>query len=445
MMVSTRLLAVILLLTLAACGGESDSGAPALPTSPTTPTTPSPPPTPPAPTPSTKYALSGIISETGTPNALPDARVQVLDGPSQGRSVTADAEGRYRIDELDPGTFAVRATANGFEPESRTVTLTANQVADFGLRREAAPRPPGGVLTGTVIDGITDRALSGITIRVDGVGEAVTSGNGAFTFSTAEPAEEVKPATLTSPGTIERRTHLRVPGPVATLPLMPVSADLSAFDQMFRNGGVLRRWTTAPPIVIQTRALRFTGPSDNEFTATASTMSESDVAGLLSDLAWALPQLTGNTFAAFSEVRIETADEGARVPVTRVGSIIVARYEGLAAETTYWGYTRWAWNGSGEMRAATLMLDRAFDASASGFRRSLRAHELGHALGYAHVSMRDSVMNASGRIEPNDFDRNGAKLAFRRPTLNRSPDIDPDPFVSNLRGELEIVWHPGMR
>ena len=26
----------------------------------------------------------------------------------------------------------------------------------------------------------------------------------------------------------------------------------------------------------------------------------------------------------------------------------------------------------------------------------------------------------------------GATLAFERPTLNKTPDIDPDPFTSNL-------------
>jgi hypothetical protein len=35
-------------------------------------------------------------------------------------------------------------------------------------------------------------------------------------------------------------------------------------------------------------------------------------------------------------------------------------------------------------------------------------------------------------IEPNAFDRDGAKFAFQRPPLNRSPDIDPDPFTGNF-------------
>ncbi len=389
-----------------------------------------------------KYTLSGTITETGTSNVASGARVEVVEGANQGKSATADTDGRYRLDELDAGTFTIRVGAEGFEAETRSVTLNASQVLDIGLRRE--PSQPGGTLKGVVVDGVTDRPLAGVTIRIDGVGEAVTSGSGAFTIDTERPDEQVQPVTLTSAATIDRQTHLRVPGPMARLPLMPVSADLAAFDQMFRNGGVLRRWTTAPAIVIQARALRFTSVADTEFTATSATMSQSDIDALVADLRWALPQLTGNAFADFSQVTVETADEGARVPVTRVGSVIIARYEGLSAATTFWGYTRWAWNGAGEMQAATLMLDQGFDSSANRFKRSLRAHELGHALGYGHVTARDSAMNASGRIEPNDFDRNGAKLAFLRPPLNRSPDIDPDPFVVNLRTGRDLTWHPGM-
>jgi len=96
------------------------------------------------------------------------------------------------------------------------------------------------------------------------------------------------------------------------------------------------------------------------------------------------------------------------------------------------------------MQGGIVMLDRGFDQSANQFRRSLRTHELGHALGYQHVIAQPSVMNANARTEPNAFDRNGAKLAFQRPPLNRTPDIDPDPFTPNLRAATQIIWHKGI-
>ena len=90
-----------------------------------------------------------------------------------------------------------------------------------------------------------------------------------------------------------------------------------------------------------------------------------------------------------------------------------------------------------------MYLDRNFDKD-DNRRRLLRIHELGHALGYQHVTGRDSVMNASARIEPNAFDRDSSKLAFLRPPQNRSPDIDPDPFTSNLRAASGLIWSKGM-
>jgi hypothetical protein len=197
---------------------------------------------------------------------------------------------------------------------------------------------------------------------------------------------------------------------------------------------------SAPAIVVQRRVLQFTSVTDQEYAATSTVMSESEVGELVTDLTWALPQLTGGAWGGFSSEQRESAADGERVRVSRTGSIVVARYTGLQAATGYWGYGRWL-TSQGEVRAGIVMLDNGFDTSGSVYRRSLRAHELGHALGYNHVTIRDSVMNSSARLEPNMFDRDGAKLAFQRPPLNRSPDIDPDPFTPNLRGIAEWIWH----
>jgi hypothetical protein len=152
-----------------------------------------------------------------------------------------------------------------------------------------------------------------VTVRIDGIGEARTAADGTFSFSTTDP-EQIRPVTLSSSATVERQTRLRVPGPSATLSLMPASLNLLAFNEMFRSGGVLRRWTAAPALVIQTRVLQFDTPAESEYKATAATLTDSEVSGLLTDLSWALPQLTGSAFAAFSDVRIETAAEGTTCP-----------------------------------------------------------------------------------------------------------------------------------
>jgi hypothetical protein len=294
------------------------------------------------------------------------------------------------------------------------------------------------------VDAISDRPLSGATIRIDGVGEAVTTVTGSFHLDAGDP-QSVRGVNVSSSLTVERATRLRVPGPDVTLSLMPTSLDLVAFDQMFRSGGVLHRWTSPPRVVVQNRVLQFTNITDIDYTALPTVMPDTDATSILSDLTWALPQLTGNSFAQFADQQRETASEGDRVRVSRPGLVVVARYEGLTTATGYWGYTRWSWNGAGEMTAAIIMIDRGFDTSTSPFKRSLRAHEFGHALGYNHVTGRASVMNQAATIEPNAFDRDAAKFAFQRPPLNRTPDTDPDPFTGNLRALTSQIYWAGDR
>jgi len=305
------------------------------------------------------------------------------------------------------------------------------------------PTPKGGI-NGVAVDAISDGPLSGATIKIDGLGEAVTTASGAFHLDAQDP-QSVRGVTVSSSQTVDRATRLRVPGPDVRLTLMPTSLDLVAFDQMFRSGGILHRWISSPRVVVQNRVLQFTNISDIDYTALATVMPDTDATSILSDLTWALPQLTGNSFTQFTEQQRETASEGDRVRVSRQGLVVVARYEGLTTATGYWGYTRWSWNGAGELTAAIIMLDRGFETSTSPFKRSLRAHEFGHALGYNHVTGRASVMNQAATVEPNAFDRDGAKFAFQRPPLNRTPDTDPEPFTGNLRALTSQIYWAGDR
>jgi len=262
-----------------------------------------------------------------------------------------------------------------------------------------------GTVTGTIVDSLTARPIPGVEVNIPGVGAVTSTADGTFALATTTAAQPYA-TTLSSNSTVQRTTHLNVPGPAATLSLIASSFDLASYDQMFRgDGAVLHRWTQAPSVVVQTRVLQFTNITDTDYVALSATMSDADVNTIVGDLTWALPQLTGNTFTALASQQQETAAEGGSVHVSRTGVVVVARYEGLTAATGYWGYTRWAWNGAGEVQAGILMLDRGFETSNSVFRRSLHAHEFGHALGYNHVTLRTSVMNSDARTEPNAFDR----------------------------------------
>jgi hypothetical protein len=384
----------------------------------------------------TRWTLSGKVVEDGGGNGVPGARVRVVSGPDRGASDDTDAAGRYSL-AAAAGTFTVEASADGFEAARRDVTLASDAVQDFRLERTSQP---GLVVTGVTVDGVSNDGVSGATVRVDGGVEATSGSDGRFELELVE-ADPVLAVSISSSSMVERSTRMRVSEDPATFTLIPTAINLPAFDQMFRgNGGALRRWTSAPTLVVERRVLQFTGLDDGSFVATAATMSEDDVRSILDDLEWALPQLTGGRFHDFADRAVETANEGDVVAVQRQGTIVVAEFSGLMDATSFWGYTRWAWNERGEVRAAVMMLDRGFETSGSSYRRSLRAHELGHALGYNHVDVRESVMNVSARVAPTPFDRDGSRLAFLRPPMNESPDVDPDPLTVNRAPASVLTW-----
>lgn len=293
------------------------------------------------------------------------------------------------------------------------------------------PSPPTPIATtsGRVTNALTDDGVPGVSISGAGVAPATSDGSGNFvvgiTASVAAPVVGFTGSTY-----VTRTTSVRVPGPAAAVSLIPAAFDLRAFDEMFRVAQLLR-WSDAPPLVIETRTLQFTGVNDAEFTALADQMTDGEYAQLAADLTWALPQLTGGRFTSFASVTRTDAEVGARVRILNTGVITVARYVGLTQATGFWGFSRWFFRGDGTITSGESMLDRDFERSGSPFLRSLRAHELGHALGCNHVTVRASVMNAAARTEPNEFDRDASRIAFQRPPGNRSPDVDPSGTAAN--------------
>jgi hypothetical protein len=209
------------------------------------------------------------------------------------------------------------------------------------------------------------------------------------------------------------------------LSLIPSQFDLVAFDQMLREAGALRRWTARPSLVIVDAVLQFTSVSASTFTALDERLTAEERASIAADLEWGLPQVTGNQFATFASVTVESPAPGASVDFfSREGRIVVARFRGLSQGTGYWGYGRSA-NRDNAVVAGAIMIDRDFDATRGIYVRSLRVHEMGHALGYCHVTARQSFMHSSAIYEPNDFDRAASRIAFQRLPGNESPDRDP--------------------
>ena len=65
------------------------------------------------------------------------------------------------------------------------------------------------------VDALTQAGYAGITISGDGLQTSSSDGSGAFTIAAATPAGDPRLVVFAGPGIVERRTNVRVPGPVA--------------------------------------------------------------------------------------------------------------------------------------------------------------------------------------------------------------------------------------
>jgi voltage-gated potassium channel len=96
---------------------------------------PPPSPSPPPPPPTTKYTLTGTVRDSSSNSAIRDVTAQIRDGANANRSAKTDSNGRYSIGDLTAESFTVRATKDGYDSSSKSVTLNANRTLDFSLTK----------------------------------------------------------------------------------------------------------------------------------------------------------------------------------------------------------------------------------------------------------------------------------------------------------------------
>jgi hypothetical protein len=170
--------------------------------------------------------------------------------------------------------------------------------------------------------------------------------------------------------------------------------------------------------------MQYENLGSEEYHATSGQLTDEEVALLVEHLTEGLALLTGNRFTAFSSIEIERPASGSRVNTLRAGAIVVGRYRGVQTLASTIGLGRWSSSGnSAEVTGGAMYLDLNFDRNEDA-RRLLRIHELGHALGYLHVTKRTSIMNPAIGPQPTEFDRTGAMIAFERLPGNQTPDSD---------------------
>jgi hypothetical protein len=299
---------------------------------------------------------------------------------------------------------------------------------------------------GATLSALDGTPIPGVVVKV-GARAAVSDQLGRF----ALPELPDGPATVTLSGSsiVERKRNVALPAESATETLIPSSFDLAAFDEMFRGTGQLQRWTSPPTLVVLASVMRFHAVGAKEFQASSDRLSDGEVALLVQHFTEGLAMLSGNTFTSFAAVTIERPAAGARVDTLRPGAIVVGRYRGVQNIGNTIGMARWSNDhDTAEVTGGAIYLDSDFDRS-SDARRLLRIHELGHALGYLHVTTRVSIMNPAIGPAPSQFDLDAPIIAFHRMPGNQSPDDDVSAAgqrspggVYGVRGIGNATWAP---
>jgi hypothetical protein len=276
---------------------------------------------------------------------------------------------------------------------------------------EAVSSQDGGAvvgLQGQVVDHETRAALA--RVRVTG-GGATTWTDEAGRFSlTVEPDAEL---TFSGAGYYDRVT---VPdGFSATYSLVPRSFDMTSFNDVARDhsAGTLR-WTSAPDVYVDVRGHSF-APGQSVPAAWVD-----QVAALAPGF---VASWTGGALATRS-VTVGSAPPPAGTP----GVIVIAFDEDPAhyPNATAAGSAIASWDAQGVIRYATVRFrfSHLTGDAASFSRQAVIGHELGHALGMAHMDGGvPSMMAAIIRTpELTVFDRAAGRLLYDRRPGNRADD-----------------------
>jgi len=373
------------------------------------------------PDPDPFVVLAGRVADATAPDrGIAGARVTVTSGEQTGRESTTDTEGWFRFAQVTPGDLTLRVSAPGFDPVTESLRAGSTTTVEILL----SPLVPAFVTAARVVDVLTGAPIVGVTVAGDDIVSRPSTTNGRIEIGSDVADDSLRPVTVSGPGMIDRQIYLQIPGDAIEVSLIPDSFEIDAFDEMFRGPG-LRRWTNAPPLVVERCTVTFEAVEMADGEVGGPCLSAADEDTLVNDLTLVLAQLTGDRFAAFASVTSHQPPAGTRVPLLVDGVITVVRVAGLKVATGFTGYGRWRHDATGRVIGGLIMLDADHDAVDGSARQTLRAHELGHALGYGHVTKRGSVMNAAAGLLPLPFDREASRIAFSREPGSRSPDVDP--------------------
>ncbi len=282
------------------------------------------------------------------------------------------------------------------------------------------------------MDALSGRQVGGVLIRVNNGTPVSSDADGRFVVSF--PGASEYRLSATSPSYVPRLTFVRANDSSEVISLIPASFNLTAFDVSLRPSGIgLTRWMSTPALVVLTREIQYTSGSADSAVVLDHEISAAKLASMVADLREGFLQLTDGRLGDFTSVTLESPLPGTSVLLKRAGVIVVARANDLGALTNFGGATRVVAKDR-VVSSATIWLEPWSDDLTDNFPSHCRKHEMGHAVGFGHVTY-DSVMNTNDKTYPGptDWDRQAARIAYQRPPGNRTPDDDPSSQTMPLR------------
>jgi len=290
-----------------------------------------------------------------------------------------------------------------------------------GASSPSSPSSARPVVAGRTVTALGDAGAQATVI----IGSRSTETDASGAFSVEVDQEGYQEASIRARGFVDRRTFAASGAGEQRLSLIPQDFDLAAFNEMARtSNGRLQRWTHRPRLVVVTAVMLYGGGLEAAHMATSERLSDAEADAMVEDFSGALALLTGNAWTSFEAVERDTPAAGQSVVVLRDGWIVAGRYRGVADHSGIIGVGRWQVQTDGSIGAGAVFLDAGFDKNDSR-RRLVRIHELGHGLGYTHVTSRTSIMNPVIGPDPTTFDAQAAAIAFQRYPGNLAPDVDP--------------------